>query len=110
LNSAILDTGAVDDASVATGDVKDNGTPDIILSTISNGISQVQVLDGTPLQPFQEFSPFAATTSLTSLAVSSEDVNYDGISDIVVSTGSRLKIFNGKGDVLLASFVLGGVS
>jgi hypothetical protein len=42
--------------------------------------------------------------------VSSEDVNYDGISDIVVSTGSRLKIFNGKGDVLLASFVLGGVS
>jgi hypothetical protein len=79
------------------------------VAAIVNGASQVQVLDGNPLQPFQQFVPFASS-SVTSISVSSEDVNLDGFSDIIVCSGSRLKIFSGTNDALLASFVVGTAS
>ncbi len=91
--------------NVATGDVNNDGTNDL-LAAPGIGSSHVMVFSGTDGSVLQSFFAFPGFTGGVSVAVG--DVNQDGFADIVVGAGaggfSHVKVFSGDDLTTQTSF------
>jgi len=99
--------------TLATGDVNDDGTPDIIAAKTAGNVSNVRVFSGVNNSLIQAFQAFG--NSFTSgVSVATEDVNGDGHADIVLAqeatTNPTVEILSGADDSVLFDFMITGVS
>ena len=83
---------------MTAGDVTGDGIVDIIAGAGTDGAPQVTVFDGRTAQvhPFFAFDPAIRG----GVAVSTTDVNGDGVADIIAATGPgnppQIKAFDGR--------------
>jgi len=94
-------------ATVAVGDVNDDGVGDIIVGAGVSGGPRVSVFDGATGIRVLDFFAFESTLR-TGVTVAAGDVNDDGISDVVVGTGiggaPRVSVFDGESLEVLSNF------
>jgi hypothetical protein len=84
-------------ASVATGDVDGDGTPEIVAASGPGRVGEVRVFDWTGHQ-LLSFLPFGSDYT-GGLSVAAGDLNADGRAEIVVGTlapPARVRAFSGK--------------
>ena len=100
-------TGNKSGFSVTADDLTGDGKAEIILAAMS-GAQQVIVLDGATLQPRNSFLPFGTTFTGGSRVTTVEDIDGDGIRDIVVASGpngnSLVRRFSGQDTRAIDSF------
>ncbi|NBU75448.1 MAG: hypothetical protein EBS30_09535, partial [Planctomycetes bacterium] len=100
-------TGNISGFSVTADDLTGDGKAEIILAAMS-GAQQVIVLDGATLQPRNSFLPFGTTFTGGSRVTTVEDIDGDGIRDIVVASGpggnSLVRRFSGQDTHAIDSF------
>lgn len=104
---------------VATADVTNDGTDDLIAGAGPGGGPNVRVFDGRTGQQLQDFFAYAATFT-GGVFVAGGDLNGDGRADVVTGAGAtggpHVRAFNGVSGSLLTEFFaydasfLGGVS
>jgi hypothetical protein len=92
--------------NVAVGDVNNDGTLDIVTGTRASGAPQVRVFNGANQQVIGSFLAYS-TSYFMGVQVATADLNGDGFSDIITSTGNgqaaSVKSFSGNGFGLLHS-------
>jgi hypothetical protein len=94
---------------VAVGDVNGDGVPDLVTSTGAGGGPQVQVLDGTNLNPIASFYAFGSNTR-SGFSVAVANVTGGGPDSIIVGSGpglpAEIKVFTGLGSNVYTDFYL----
>jgi hypothetical protein len=90
---------------VATADVNNDGTPDVIAGTGPGRATLVRIFDGRSGAQIGQIAPFEVAFT-GGVFVAAGDINRDGFAEIVVSPdeggGPRVQVYNGNG---LAKFV-----
>lgn len=90
------DPGFTGGVSVATGDVNGDGVPDIVTAPGRGTRGIVKVFDGVTGQQIGQATPFGPKFR-GGLRVAVGDVNADGLADIVVGAGRRVKLLGPDG-------------